>query len=85
MSFVEAPLDCRDTWQRTCDELAESDLDGPQDDYDFCFGLLRKRPDALAFRCGSKSVPRLEHQPRAAGLPKSGNWSIAMPMGASCN
>ena len=63
LSFVEAPLDCRDTWQRTCDELAESDLDGSQDDYDLCFGLFRKRPYALAFKfcCGSKSVPRLEH------------------------
>ena len=60
LSCVEAPLDCRDTWQRTCDELAESDLEGPEDDSDLCAGLLRKRPDALAFRWGSKSVMILE-------------------------
>ena len=60
LSCVEAPLDCRDTWQRSCDELAESDSEGPEDDSDLCAGLLRRRPDALAFRWGSKSVMILE-------------------------
>ena len=31
------------------------------------------------------AAPRLEHQARAADSPKSGNWSIATPMGASCH
>ena len=70
LSFVEATLECRDTRQRTYDELAESDLEGPEDDFDLCSGLLRKRPDAhhaLASRWGSKLVMILE-------FTRGNNW-----------
>ena len=69
MSCVEAPPDCRDTWQRTYAELAESDLEGPEDESDLCAGLLRKRLDALAFRLpvGSKSVMILEFMRGSSG------------------
>ena len=54
LSCVETPLDRRDTWQRTCDKLAESDLGGLEDDSNLCAWLLRKRPDALAIRWGEQ-------------------------------
>ena len=48
---MEAPLDYRNTLQRTCDESAvkQSDLEGPEDDSELC-------ANALAFHWGSRSV-----------------------------
>ena len=43
------------------------------------YGPVCSGPGPLA------ATPRLEHQPGAAGSPKTGNWSFTMPMAASCH
>jgi hypothetical protein len=58
---VEAPLDCRDEWQRALDEFGDSDSDlevSRQETADT--GLGRKRPDGVAFHWGRKTVLVLE-------------------------
>jgi hypothetical protein len=55
---LEAPLDCHAEWQRAVDELRELDLE-TEEDSDLAAGLLRKRPDGLAFNWGSKII--LDH------------------------
>jgi len=54
---VEAPLDCRDEWQRALDELTDSDLAGPEA---VAADMLRKRPDGIALHWGEKTVLILE-------------------------
>ena len=49
---IEAPLDCRDEWQRALDELIDSDMAGPEEDA----ADLRKRPDGIALHWGRKTV-----------------------------
>ena len=57
---MEAPLDCRDEWQRAMDDLSDLDLDGPDGDPALGAGLLRKRPDGFAINWGRKTVLVLE-------------------------
>jgi hypothetical protein len=54
---IEAPLDCRDEWQRALDELTDSDLAGPEA---VAADMLRKRPDGIALHWGEKTVLILE-------------------------
>ena len=52
---MEAPLDCRDEWQRAMDDMSDLDLDADGDPA-LAAGLLRKRPDGLAINCGRKTA-----------------------------
>ena len=56
---MEAPLDCRDEWQRAMDDMSDLDLDADGDPA-LAAGLLRKRPDGLAINWGRKTVLILE-------------------------
>ena len=57
---LEAPMDCRADWQRAVDQLQEPDLEAEEDPASTA-GLLRKRPDGVAFDWGSnlKTIFRL--------------------------
>ena len=50
---IEAPLDCRHTWQPACDDIADQDLEGSED-ADTSAELLRKRPDPFALSWKTK-------------------------------
>ena len=54
---MEAPLDCRDEWQRAMDDMSDLDLDADGDPA-LAAGLLR--PDRLAVNWGRKTVLILE-------------------------
>ena len=56
---MEAPLDCRDEWQRAMDDMSDLDLEADGDPARAA-GLLRKRQDGLAINWGRKTVLILE-------------------------